>query len=153
MCGTSEDRTAQLILNAFEVKKCPIDVFELAHMLEVNVRLADITDEGLLHFIEGIPTIFVRYNAPNTHKRFTIAHELGHLFLHSNENMLNIYFRDTSYSVSNDMEQQANRFAANILIPEFELIALIKQGKTKEQMANYFDVSQGVLDWQIFDLS
>lgn len=56
-------------------------------------------------------------------RKFTIAHELGHLFLHTNyvdsiglEHTLNfeIYYRDGE----SQKEYEANEFAANLLMPQ-----------------------------------
>jgi Zn-dependent peptidase ImmA (M78 family) len=58
----------------------------------------------------GVPLIIVNKNYPNDRKRFTIAHELGHLILH-NEN----YFPVSEYR---DKEKEANDFASEFLMPE-----------------------------------
>lgn len=50
------------------------------------------------------PCIFLNANQPNDRIRFTLAHELGHLILHK-------------YAPSIDMEEEANEFAAEFLIP------------------------------------
>lgn len=152
MRNVKANRAAEVIIEALEIKTRPIDVINLCHTLGATFRLADMNEEGILHFIEGTPTIFVKHNATNVKQRFTIAHQLGHLLLHSNDDNANIYFKDLSYSVDNKMEQEANRFAANILIPEFEIINIIRVGYSKEKIANYFNVSIGLVDWQISDI-
>ncbi len=52
-------------------------------------------------------------------RRFTIAHELAHFVLHRNGNKLYAH-RDmiNEGNVRNSIEQEANYFAANILMPE-----------------------------------
>lgn len=50
------------------------------------------------------PCIFLNANQPNDRIRFTLAHELGHLILHK-------------YAPSIDMEEEANEFAAEFLVP------------------------------------
>lgn len=150
--GVVSQRSAEIILAALEIKDRPVDIFAIANLLEVKVRTADTKDEVLLHFSEGNPTIFVRHDAPSVRQRFSVAHALGHLFLHSEDNNSNIYFSDASFNSNSIMEMQANRFAANILIPENELIELIENKTPKNQIANYFGVSEGVLSWQISDI-
>lgn len=153
MQNVKPNRAAEVVLEALEIKSRPTDVFNLSNMLGAKVKFANITEQGILHFIDDVPTMFVKHNETNVKQRFTIAHQLGHILLHSNDNNANIYFKDLSYSVDNKMEQEANRFAANILIPESELINLIRLDYTKEKIANYFDVSIDVLNWQISDVA
>ncbi|WP_200902290.1 MULTISPECIES: ImmA/IrrE family metallo-endopeptidase [Protofrankia] len=65
--------------------------------------------DGLSQWIDEHPIIMVNLRVPTDRKRLTLAHELGHLCLHSAE-------------VSEDMESEANSFAAEFLMPA-EVIA------------------------------
>lgn len=61
-------------------------------------------------------------------KRFTIAHELGHLVLHHGiqycrERDLNLFF------TKNDIERQANLFASEILLPKFNLKKILHKNE------------------------
>ncbi|MEV4278693.1 helix-turn-helix domain-containing protein [Actinoplanes xinjiangensis] len=60
--------------------------------------------DGLSQWIEEHPVILLNSRAPTDRKRLTLAHELGHLCLHSNY-------------MSQDAEMEANRFAAEFLMP------------------------------------
>lgn len=60
--------------------------------------------------------IVVNRNEPQGRKRFTIAHELGHYFLHRDENETLYAHRDAGQS--GKIETEANIFATNILMPE-----------------------------------
>lgn len=51
------------------------------------------------------PLFFVNLNAPGDRLRFSMAHELGHIVMHQD-------------NPNPDMEQQANEFAAEFLMPE-----------------------------------
>lgn len=57
---------------------------------------------------KGFPVIVLNKRLPNDRKRFTLAHELGHLIMH------------TAFPVPNirDKEQEANDFASEFLMPE-----------------------------------
>lgn len=50
-----------------------------------------------------------------TRKNFSIAHELGHIILHSNEN-----FTELTKSEQNEIENEANAFASAFLLPKDE---------------------------------
>lgn len=60
--------------------------------------------DGLSQWIEGHPVILVNSASPTDRTRLTLAHELGHLVLHSE------FFTE-------DPESDANRFAAEFLMP------------------------------------
>lgn len=86
-------------------------------------------------------------------KSFTIAHELGHYFLH--KDLLEGNSPLVSYIKSNDkdcpalargltynsMEKEANNFAADILMPEQEFINQCNCANSIEDVADYFGVS------------
>jgi Zn-dependent peptidase ImmA (M78 family)/plasmid maintenance system antidote protein VapI len=61
--------------------------------------------DGLSQWASQYPVIIVNTNHAMDRRRLTLAHELGHLVLHSNYTQL-------------DMEEQANSFAAEFLMPE-----------------------------------
>ena len=92
-------------------------------------------------------TILVNYKHPHARQRFTIAHEIAHLVLHSdliNEGIVDdILYRSGK---GDRMEWDANRLAARILMPE----KLVKRALSEEQtnlkeLAKYFDVSQSAM--------
>lgn len=67
------------------------------------------------HTEKGYPVIVINKNFSNDRKRFTLAHELGHILMHNEYNFPVSSFRDK--------EKEANNFAAEFLTPE----ASIKQ--------------------------
>lgn len=64
-------------------------------------------DATALRINEMPPLIFININMPGDRWRFTLAHELAHLILH-----------DVPYE---EMEDEADTFAAELLLPESEL--------------------------------
>lgn len=61
--------------------------------------------DGMSQWIDGHPVLLLNSTAPVDRKRLTIAHELGHLCLHNE-------------FVTETIETDANRFAAEFLMPE-----------------------------------
>lgn len=61
--------------------------------------------DALSQWVAGVPVVLVNTTAPPDRLRLTLAHELGHLVLHREE-------------VVEDLEEQANAFAAEFLMPE-----------------------------------
>jgi Zn-dependent peptidase ImmA (M78 family)/DNA-binding XRE family transcriptional regulator len=64
--------------------------------------------DGMSQWIGGHPVMLLNSETPTDRRRLTVAHELGHLVLHASE-------------VNEEMEEQANEFAAEFLMP-FEVI-------------------------------
>lgn len=58
----------------------------------------------------GTPLIIINKSIPNDRKRFTIAHELGHILMH--------IAGDFAISTHRDKEQEANNFASEFLMPK-----------------------------------
>lgn len=97
---------------------------------------------------------FVIYVSPfqsDERKKFTIAHELGHLFLHMgyriNSELWNKQRNATYYRAGNSLvEYQANEFAAALLMPQEKYKEIMDQytiGDKVEtdKIADYFGVS------------
>jgi Zn-dependent peptidase ImmA (M78 family)/transcriptional regulator with XRE-family HTH domain len=60
--------------------------------------------DGMSQWVGDHPVILLNSAAPTDRKRLTLAHELGHLVLHSQE-------------VTPDLEREADQFAAEFLMP------------------------------------
>lgn len=74
---------------------------------EVN---ADEKFDGVSFFTDkGYPVIIINRNYSNDRKRFTLAHELGHILMHNN---------NTPISGYREKEKEANEFASEFLMPE-----------------------------------
>jgi Zn-dependent peptidase ImmA (M78 family)/DNA-binding XRE family transcriptional regulator len=90
---------------------------------------------------KGIPIIFVNKNIPSDRKRFTIAHELGHIIMH--------VFSPLTFEV--DVEDEAFTFAAEFLMPQNEIYSFVKGKLTIEKLADlkrYWKVSmQAIVYW------
>lgn len=98
----------------------------------------------------GIYEIKINKYESRKRQRFTLAHELAHFLLHRNEiDRLgeiadNVLYRS---GASETIEYEANRLAAQIIIPE-EAISERQQasGKNVDQLAKEFGVSKTVME-------
>jgi hypothetical protein len=88
--------------------------------------------------------IFVNESHPEVRRRFTIAHELAHAILHPH--LIGDGLTDDALyrsGLSNSVEAQANRLAADILMPRDKLNAFLSQGVTSVvELARAFNVSE-----------
>lgn len=95
--------------------------------------------------------IGIQISEPSYRKRFTLAHELGHLFLgHINDDPSQIDFRKNIDALDlssfglyshDEREQEANEFAAELLMPEEEIRKLYKAIDDHKILAEIFGVS------------
>jgi Zn-dependent peptidase ImmA (M78 family) len=67
---------------------------------------------------DGQPIIFLNKSLSADRMRFTLAHEIGHLVMH---------FLDEPISKDRDTEDEANLFAAELLVPEMEIHGHLRQ--------------------------
>lgn len=79
---------------------------------------------GFLHLRGSFGSVFVNASDPIPRRRFTAGHEFGHFMLHRDSMQGEASFGDnpsTVIEIENEeaavMERQANRFAAEILMP------------------------------------
>ncbi|WP_317056149.1 ImmA/IrrE family metallo-endopeptidase [Roseovarius rhodophyticola] len=136
-------------------KSAPVGVHVLPEKLGIGLQAAFLTQgiSGMLERIGDSFLITVSAKDPYTRQRFTLAHELGHYMLHRHLVGDGIdddraYRSTESGKYHNTMigpseETEANKFAANLLMPR-ELVNLEKKkpGTTVASMAQLFGVSE-----------
>ena len=146
---------AQCVMNAYDIKPPIKDMNSLVHQLggiiEEKIDFDDLCD-GTIQ--KSGPNNFIITISPfqnEKRKNFTIAHELGHLFLHMG------FMTDRKlWSTQDEMvyerfgtseqEYQANEFAATLLMPADEYKNIVdrysKDNKVNmSKVAEYFNVS------------
>lgn len=89
--------------------------------------------------------IFTERTEPAVRQRFTAAHEIGHFVLH--RGLIGDGIEDNyllrSDGLSNKVEVEANRYAANLLMPMSKIDAAMSQGITSPAaLAKAFGVSK-----------
>lgn len=147
---------------------CPVDLGKLVRSLKGEISSTsdyDCADGMITKISDDRFIILVSQNQSEERQRFTIAHELGHLFLHmgfpnKDWNPENKIFYRYGYS---ELEFQANEFAACLLMPEQEFAKIVNENLDADgnvntlKVANYFKVSEiavinrgkwlGVFEW------
>jgi Zn-dependent peptidase ImmA (M78 family) len=113
------------LLSEFGVKRPPVPVEKLVKKLRITLAPLPADDEisGAIIRSAGQVVIAVNPAHHSNRQRFTIAHELGHYFLHEGlekhvDQNFRVAWRDADSSKAvNWTEIQANRFAAELLMP------------------------------------
>lgn len=124
-------RKARELLNEVGVRNAPIPVQELVSHLNATIRYSPYEGSlsGMVHRrSDGTSVIGINSQHHQVRQRFTIAHEIAHLVLHTDE-ILHVDDRyliglrsDVSSAATDDSEIEANQFAAELLMPEELLI-------------------------------
>jgi hypothetical protein len=128
-------------------------------------------DEELAGFLFVTPTVglvFVNASDPVPRQRFTAAHELGHFLLHRDEMGGRVSMADTPANVeltdeqSDRHEREANRFAAELLMPAamcraraaafWEAYGVCPRSPLAYHLAAEFLVSQEAMRFRLLDL-
>ncbi|NKD55162.1 MULTISPECIES: ImmA/IrrE family metallo-endopeptidase [Haematospirillum] len=144
-------------------KSAPVDVERLCRDLGIELRF-DLLSSGVSGMIERKKgegyIITVNASDPETRRRFTIAHELGHYVYHRDIMGDGIdddrAYRSTDAGkyhntrIGRKEEIQANKFAARLLMPEALIRQYQKKGMTDPaDLARQFGVSEQAMKIRI----
>lgn len=128
----------------------PIDPFKILKEKNVIITFSDFDKlEGLLLFDKQKESVVsINLNRPVTRQRFTAAHELGHVMLHTEIKGEN--FLCPISGIKNPMEREADDFASYLLMPNEELNKLID--KYQDENGNV-DLDECLLIAEYFGVS
>jgi Zn-dependent peptidase ImmA (M78 family) len=120
----------------------PVDVYAIARWLGAEIKhTAGGRRSGSLDSREhlGRPVVYIRQTDAAVHRRFSVAHELGHLMLDP-PGQYDRTYQDVQPS---RRETRANNFAAELLMPEVEVRGWAHQWTVvPELLAPTFGVSK-----------
>lgn len=135
------------ILRHFPVLTPPVDVVGISKMMGIGVfERSDLDYDGFITSGPDHAKIVVNATHPMVRKRFTIAHELGHLMLHPT----GTEFRDTAGQVFDYKEREANRFASELLMPSWLLQPLVDASNGNiPSLSRIFFVSESAMTIRI----
>mgnify|MGYP004500543549 CR=1 FL=1 len=138
----------------------PMPISDISKIVELiggvvkydDAELSELSDGYIKKTSAGSFEICVSSKCSLERRNFTVAHEIGHLFLHmgyrTNPELWKSVSDDLVYNRSgqSDEEYQANEFAAAFLMPEDTFVEILNKnsnGNTVNMasVANYFGVS------------
>lgn len=103
-------------LKPIEPVKEIIQSLEKHGIIIIEIDHIDKFDGASLRTDAGYPIIIINRGLSNDRKRFTIAHELGHLIMHVLGG-----FPISDYRNDREREKEADQFASEFLMPESEI--------------------------------
>lgn len=110
--------------------QCPVKLGEIANELGIQVKLATLPANisGEIKEINGAVTIRINQHDVKARQRYTLAHEIAHFLLHRHllgEGITDdVLYRSAQ---SNEIEAEANRLAADIVMPMCKIDEFYKQ--------------------------
>ena len=120
----------------------PFEIIKNLNVILVYYPLKDV--RGFYQFFQRNNIIYIDENLSENEQIMVCAHELGHMILHKNSNAL---FMDTrTHFVTTKYENEANTFAAELLIPDS--IILDNPGMTKSQIARLSGYNEKIMEFK-----
>jgi Zn-dependent peptidase ImmA (M78 family) len=133
------------VREAFHQYRPAYDPYVIVESLGVQLNeIENVNWSGAVRFDGVNAAMWLKKSDGRRRKRFTLAHELGHLLLHSDKG--DGMFRDSTFGGTPE-EQEANAFAAELLMPADDLRRYgAGFGSDSERLADIFDVSTSALN-------
>lgn len=168
----SADYPAQLAREVLAAQKldgsAPVPVEKVARNLGAQVRFSPMDDElsGMIFIKDNVPIIGVNALHHLNRQRFTISHECGHWLMHKDrlssdevhvDKSYRILMRDPTSALGTEtIEVEANRFAAELLMPRpllektlADIQVEIDDDEPMEALARKFKVSRQMLEFRL----
>ncbi|HEY9013269.1 MAG TPA: ImmA/IrrE family metallo-endopeptidase [Devosia sp.] len=140
---------ALALAQSYTVVQEPLAVFELAAALGITVNKRPLPEgtSGYFRKTERGWEIGVNSLHHPHRQRFTVAHELGHYFLHRDSEPFEDGLLFRRENQINRKEREANEFAALLLMPAIEFRQAIGDGDI-ENVAARFGVSRQAAEFR-----
>lgn len=147
-----EEFTSDILLNN-DMYTIPVDVIMLAHNNEIKVFEAELDKNisGAIRFNNDTKKFEILVNSKDSkvRQRFTIAHELGHFFLHkdileSEDIHIDILYRTEKTPEEVEREKEVDYFAGALLMNR-TLLKKLRNSYSITELAEMFEVSASAM--------
>jgi Zn-dependent peptidase ImmA (M78 family) len=133
----------------------PVPLDNILEKYEMIVAVGEFEDNEISGAYEKKDkTIYIADDETPNRKAFTIAHELGHYFLHEKKKN-DLFYRTQILNITDEdkkEEQEANWFAATLLMPEPQLKHYFKITQDVGELAVVFGVSSTAVYYRLKNL-
>lgn len=155
---TKARQEAKRLLQKYRVDEPIIPIFDIVEKEGLEIQAMEMPPalENVAGFLEpDKKMIYINVNDPPNRQTFTVAHELGHYILAHNKDNLNVLLRYPllQNAKKDPLEQEANCFAAELLVPSKMLKRVMKKYSLEkgdeEILAGMFGVSKDVMKYSI----
>jgi Zn-dependent peptidase ImmA (M78 family) len=145
----------------------PVEIIATLQNIQIARSVADWNESGFLLRQNGTAIIGINSRNSARRQRFTVAHELGHYYLHEGKPLIvdqsvMVNKRDDVSSQATSQEEiEANQFAAALLMPadwvrQASKLQVDRGASSRDQLisalAKDFDVSVDDMGWRLTNL-
>lgn len=134
----------------------PINLGKILEKNAISLKMGQFAENDILGaYDKNSKTILVSKDDQYSRKAFTVAHELGHYFLHKDKENEIFYRKDIinpDFS-SDSKEQEANWFAASLLMPKESVINYWNKFQDVDIMIKLFAVSRSAMLYRLENLN
>ncbi len=122
------------------------DPFLLASCLNLNVKFLEYSDNTKGYYIKVKKNKFILINSNLTEdeKRVVLAHEIGHAVMHSSKEIH--FLRENTLFPKGRHENEANKFAAELLIDLNSIDKCYIEELSLEQLARFMMVPKELIE-------
>lgn len=139
-----EELSTNILMNN-DMLKIPVDVLKLAKLNDIKVYEADLEKNisGAIRYDKETKKfeILINKNDSPVRQRFTIAHELGHFFLHKEILENEKIHIDIMYRMPDEKEKEVDYFAGALLMNKILLEKMYDEDTSILDLAQLFKVS------------
>lgn len=145
------------LLKKYSIEKPIVNIFKIAE--NEGIKLHFVKMPGKASNVAGFldienKTMYINDDDPPNRQTFTVAHELGHYILKHENDKFGVLYRMQKFNGENSLlEQEANLFAANILVPKHMLLEIMNKYNLNEEddelLAPLFGVSKEMMGYRL----
>ncbi|MBP9750951.1 MAG: ImmA/IrrE family metallo-endopeptidase [Candidatus Peribacteraceae bacterium] len=133
----------------------PVPLAKIAENYGLTIKVVDFPKGSISGaYDRSIGTIYVSSSEPAQRQAFTIAHELGHALLHKDKGA-EILYRTDLHDLDSPLpaeEQEANWFAASLLMPKDHVRRYFNVLDNPDLLATVFGVSPSAMRFRLKNL-
>lgn len=143
-----EKLTSNILLNN-DLYKIPVNILKIAKANDITVFTADLEKKilGAIRYDKQNKKYTILLNEKQSYEqqRFTLAHELGHFFLHKQILESEELHVDIMYKIENEQEAEVDYFAGALLMNKLLLEKMYEKNQSIRELAEMFEVSVSVM--------
>jgi len=156
------ETTAQQILDTLNITSRPVPVEQIADINKIGISRAPSKEfSGMLIRKDGHALIGINNTEAPVRQRFSIAHELGHFFLHPQKDTFVDYRKEAKKDyIKSFKEVEADHFAAALLMPKKFLEEDVRKldckfisEKEVKILSNRYEVSDDAMTFRLINLN